>query len=375
MREDKKIIFIVRNIIDFEFSLPLILNTKNSVILILNDFVLPKRYISLINEKKISHLFLKDDYLLFYFFKLSNVLNKVFFKLNLELKFIEKNILEIQYSLIKRVVLNFSITKDDIFIFDHNANARTKKLIKFIRSKFKEKIKIISIPHGINFFKNYMTDIHDISSPKKNEDYKLFDLIICSDQRQADDMEGKKIILEPLVYTTEWNQNLNKYFLKKEYSRNNNQKVLVLHSKYVGNISKLEFERALKILDANSDNLDIKLKVHPRSYKEVNIKNYKSISLFDGYIDEAFEWAEVIIFSSTSSIINAFIRKKPVIWMKFSTSNLIQDHIADNCSVANSPDEFLSLIIDLPKRNLKIAQYSPNNFSDLLLEWKEVILK
>ena len=167
-----------------------------------------------------------------------------------------------------------------------------------------------------------MNEYIDIKPPQK-VDFTFFDLVICSDKGHFETiLAKKKVIIYPLRYTREWVERLIKFKYKKKIKKKSDKKkVLIVHSKFSGNVNDLEFYRIIKILK-NMEKFEITIKLHPRSTKNENseIKNKCKECIFSrDDILNLVNQSDLIIFFQSSAILDAILLNKSVIFPVFAT--------------------------------------------------------
>jgi hypothetical protein len=162
---------------------------------------------------------------------------------------------------------------------------------------------------------------------------------------------------------------------EKNKEKTKNPKILILHTKFVGNIFENEFKRCVRILSKFNE-LDVLIRPHPRGMKEVKrivgvgVK-YSEINV---PIEDDIRSADVVIMFGTSAVFDAFLMRKPVLFPKYATSNQISAEILNECIIANTADEFYSLIKDISKGvPLKIPKWKFPRREELEIKWRKFL--
>ncbi len=367
-------LFFVRNSIDLDFMMPLIIESKEKIIFQYEKFPLTYSNKKLLDANNLE------------FIKLYKLFSFTF--LNIFLKVMSKNILLRHFK-----NLLFLAAEDAIYnelnknknllsgvnniIFDHTNSEKAKLIINLIKNKFPGRNKFIAVPHGLGIFKNKMNEYRDVIPPKKL-DLSFYDMVVCSDFWHFDTIDApNKIIIPPLRYTREWiSKNEEIYHHKKSKKNSNKEVVFIIHSKFSGNINELEFYRIINILE-NIKKYDIVIKIHPRATsKEISRikKKCKSCIYSQDNIFNLVKKSDLIIFFQSSAIFDAFLQNKIVIFPSFATSNQLIPSVLSNVISYDSPDDFFNGISSIGKtiKDKKI-RFNPPKYADLLKKWNFVL--
>jgi hypothetical protein len=136
-------------------------------------------------------------------------------------------------------------------------------------------------------------------------------------------------------------------------------RVLVLESNPDSNIHQDEMSFALSLLDAQQ-HLDIVLRPHTR-YTRHATSRFLNVRV-DGTNDTSslIDWADVVIFVSSSVAIEAVRREKFVLCMEFATSNLPSLAYVEGVTRLRCRDDLFVAIHLLPDRLDRYSPASPN---------------
>jgi hypothetical protein len=381
-----KVVFMIRHINDLDFSLPIILNACNPIVIFYEPVDKSDKRVQIILNEIRYFFFYKKNYLYSFYIFLQKII-RFFFKFIGKPSLVAKinthiSDIEIALSLknLKKILKIISSEHIYAFIFDHTATLKVLKKISFIKSNFDGKINIFSIPHGTNIFKNKMLDKHNLSPPSLEVGYENYSLVICGDNQQLENHNGNKKFIENLRYTDFWVKKLISFYeIKKivyDDLKLNKIKVLILHSKAIGNINIDEVRRCLKILE-KFNNLDVRIKPHPRGMDEVQLisKASSRVEITKLTALECIDWADCVIFFQTSSVYDAFLLKKPVIFPSYVTANKLVDEILNNCNIAETPDDFYLLVRKLSNNgDLMLPNFCAPSWDEALAKWR-ILLK
>ena len=225
-------LFFVRNSIDLDFMMPLIIESKEKVIFQYEKFPLTYSNKKLLDANNLE------------FIKLYKLFSLKF--LNIFLKIMPKNsllrYLKSLFFLAAEAAVYGELKKNknllsgvNNIIFDHTNSEKAKLIIHLIKNRFQSRNKFIAVSHGMGIFKNNMNEYRDVSPPRKI-DLSLYDLVVCSDIWHFDTIDASnKIIISPLKYTREWvNKHEKIYDDKKSKKYNSKEVVFIIHSKFSG---------------------------------------------------------------------------------------------------------------------------------------------
>lgn len=380
-----KVVFMIRHINDLDFSLPIILNACDPIVIFYEPIdKFDQRVKIILNETKYVFFYEDNYFLLFYIYfnKIFKFLLKIIGLKNLAVK-INSHIsnIEVFWSLkcFKKIFEKIRSERIISFVFDHTVTPKTLKTIEYVKNNLNESINIYSIPHGVNIFANKMLDKHNLFPPVIELGYENYSLVVCGDNQQYEKNNHNKIFIENLRYTHFWVEKLLlMYGLNKKTpckAKNEKIKIIILLSKFIGNINIDEVYRCIKILD-RLNNLEIKVKPHPRGIEEVKLikKNFQNIEITENNTLECINWSDCLIIFQTSSVFDAFLLKKPVIFPSYVTSNKLINEVLINCNVAETPDEFYYIVKKLADgENLQLPDFSAPSWKNNLVMWRNIL--
>jgi len=343
---------------------------------------LPKAYkIQLISDN-IKHISIyhKKNIPLFLYRFLNRIIKG---KLNKKILTIYDNFLvnSIKKELIK---INKMPLKSCSNIFFDHTSSRIASLIVSELTKYRYKnnlhYQLVSIPHGVGTIINSMCD-YPITAPVILSGYDMYDKIICNDMQHFDTFidsginDSKLVQIKSLRYTKVW---VDKLLKKSNVLKNDNNKIniLVIHTKFIGNINSKEVERCIRIL-SKFDMFNIKIKSHPRGGLKEAVKlakNFKKVEIATDDIVGNIFWCDYVLFFGSSVVYDAFIQNKPVIFPSYATSNLITNEILNNVICLRTPDDYYQTIYEISRgNNPSIEDRYQHSYKDILKSWKELL--
>jgi len=192
--------------------------------------------------------------------------------------------------------------------------------------------------------------------------------------------------IESIRNTTEWQDINSRDWLKHNSSSlykidsGNKVKVLFIHSNFMASINKDEVRRAVKILN-RYDCFQLGIRPHIRLGKITNasevkylFKGVKSYEVFYDSLLESILWSDVVVFYGASAVIDALLLQKYVVFLRFATSNKLDDYLNDNIVVCDTPDDFIFECEDLSNNIFKkTQQLKTPNLDELLNKWSDLL--
>ena len=374
-------IFFIRHQSDFEFMMPLILEEIKPFIVIYGDVDSNSKNKLILNKLDFIEIYPKIN-ILFFIYRLLNKLTSGAINKKISTLYDKFLILIIEKRLIQNTK-KLNLHQCSNVIFDHIAVGASSVIVSFLK-KIREQntlnFQIISAPHGLGTIVNSMTD-YNFYEPYIMEGFDMYDLIICNDKQHFDSFvisgvsKEKLVIISSLRYTKEWvNTLLMESKLKNDSSNKIN--ILIIHSKFIGNIDYREVERCIFIL--NKFNMfNVRIKSHPRGgFKEA----YK-LKKLNTKIDIVFEdivgniaWSDYVITFGSSAILDAFILNKPVIFPYYATSNEFSEEIMKGVICAKTPDDFYNTIQRISHgESLYINFDYKNDYEETLKSWRKIL--
>jgi hypothetical protein len=374
-------IFFIRHENDFEFMLPLIINDIDPFIVIYGE--LSSELIKKIKTNNLNYINMSHKF---------NMLNLLFRLLNKITKGLLKRKISIIYSHFlvahanKEIRVNINkvpfINCSNV-IFDHNSSDIATSLvgkIKEFRDNNSLKFKIVSVPHGVGTIVNTMTD-YIYTKPVVLSGFDMYDKIVCNDGQHYDTFirsgisSEKLAIVGSLRYTKQWVDRLLKQS-KVAKSENGKINVLIVHTKFMGNINSKEVERCLSILNS-FNNLNIRIKSHPRGgLKEATklASSYQKIDVVTENIVGHVDWSDYVVIFGSSAVYDAFILNKSVLLPSFAMSNKLSKDILNGVICFDTPDDFYEAIYNIAHGSYLELNYDyKDSYREKKLSWKEIL--
>lgn len=370
-----KVVYFIRHLNDFSYTEELLRSVTESVLIFYGPVSLEREISNRAQSIGVT-FYSASRYYDEFFIVLDRLLNALTSRLIKEnklcygLKYFKQSFLnKFVIKRIKKIISdeNKNIKSVNCYAFDHTINPLAMEIIKALREINNFSIPVISLPHGAYVFENTMLDAYDLF-PNEKINYKLYDYVVCNDRGHEKIIEGNNVLIPNLKYTADKviDSSL------RSISKTKNLKILILHTKFVGNIFENEFKRCVRILSKFNE-LDVLIRPHPRGAQEVKRclgANFK-YSKFDVRIEDDIRAADAVIMFGTTAVFDAFLMRKPVFFPKYATSNQINPEILNECNIANTPDEFYELISKFVNKSnqLKIPNWKFPIKKDLERIW------
>ena len=378
-----KNIFFIRHQNDFEFMLPLIMCETKSLIVIYGDLNQESKNKLIANKLMFIDIYSRNSFI----YLIYRLLNKITLgSLNKKITTTYEDYLLFNIDRnIKKNIKKIQLTSCSNVIFDHTVSKASSLLVSFIKNcrvKANLDLQIISIPHGVGCYLNNMVDFSDVA-PSYLSDYDIYDKIICNDMQHFNHFlksgihRNKLIIIGNLRYTKTWVDSIVKdTFTKTKNNTSTNKNLLIVHTKFIGNINSQEVKRCLRILN-NFKRFNIKIKSHPRGgLKEaLNLaKPFEKIKVVSDNILTHIAWCDYVIFFGSSVAYDAFILDKPVVFPSYITSNILSDEILNGVISLGTPDAFYDFFNDIANGNIYKNDYKyPDNYQEVMKSWQKVL--
>tara|TARA_B110000444_G_C18808986_1_gene581524 strand:- start:510 stop:1709 length:1200 start_codon:yes stop_codon:yes gene_type:complete len=395
---NKNIILLVTDLVNFEECLPMAYFLgKNLYLIDLNDVIKDSNYSKELISK-VNIIVIKNKNSLAY--NLLSFFNKVLFKLNLSIKFLDNFVFQLRLNNYDKVYFNTINSIIEINSISHvlirpNNDILVGKIIKRYKAISKH-ICIIGISQAIPALTNLIQYKDNISMPSQkkffHKDSSLVyycNKIISNSKTTTNiykkiniDFMYKIFSLKSLRNTYEWQQLIvSDYYLQNKKHANNSQiKVLLLHSNFISNINHEEVRRSIRIIN-QYDNFEIGIRPHIRFGSKKNnsevkylfngIKNYK---IFSKSLMEGILWSDICIFYGSSAAVDAISQNKDVIYLRYATSCSLDEELEKNIHICDNPDEFMILISSIMNSNLPSkVDYTLSNAELLTKQWKKLL--
>lgn len=221
------------------------------------------------------------------------------------------------------------------FFFDHSNDSFTKLMVEYFRAKYG--VRMIALPHANHILQNKILD-KGVTKPQEKLDFSFFDRVVCSSANQSTLFLGSLLVLE----------DYQKFALKKyEANLEQNIHILILHSKFVGNVNDSEFIRMLDMINEAELLGRVVIKLHPRSSR-------KELKLFDKHIS-SIEVSEretgllirrscYVFIIQTSVIFDALEYGCNVVILNYMTTNVLDPALMEFCIILERPDDLYDFL-------------------------------
>lgn len=237
------------------------------------------------------------------------------------------------------------------------------------------------IPPAGQFFSVSIGKLCDRVLYNSNITMKTYKKLIFQDMKI--DFLDRFTYIDSIRNTVEWQSVVREDWIK--HHRNVNYegstdkiKVLFLHSNFYANIHEAEVRRAIRILDSY-DCFHLGIRPHIRLGKMVNASEvnylFKGVDSYIVFFDSLIEsilWSDVVVFYGSSAVIDALIFQKHTIFLRFATSNKLDDNLSRNVLLCHTPDDFIFECNDLVnKSEKKLPLLTLPKLGTVLNEWSK----
>lgn len=261
----------------------------------------------------------------------SRLMRRFFTRLNLKNQFLYRIVIRRFEQRYSQLLTGESVT----FYFDHTSDDFTRSVVQYFRTKYG--VRMIALPHANHILQNKIFD-KGMTKPIEKKDFRFFDRVICSSVNQADLFLGSMLVLEDYA----------KFAMRKsEASLVRDKDILILHSKFIGNVNDSEFFRMLDMLNDVDSLARVVLKPHPRSSRqELQLlkRNVLSIEISNEETDGLLRSSRFVFIIQTSVIIDALEYGCQVVILKYMTTNTLDPALMNFCIVLNSPDDLYKFL-------------------------------
>jgi len=231
-----------------------------------------------------------------------------------------------------------------VFVFDHTLSQLS---LIVCREANKNGWQTVSVPHGDDFYKNYLITINDIDftelriSRKKSQ----FNYFVSSSRKQEHRSKGcvpddRHYTLGSCRYNSEWISVLEKYLPKISIGKgNNNLKIAIFIRNPKYSIFAEEFIVAIRVM-LRCPGVCVAIVEHPREYlgsggfiskiENLKITNFPDSAegnelLYVGsqnfHSSQIVDWANAVFSVGTSAVYDAILKDKPVFELDYLHPN------------------------------------------------------
>ena len=244
------------------------------------------------------------------------------------------------FKAIKKMIINIDL--DDFFknnfiqtpnliVFDQANDGFYRKLCEYSHSK---NIITIAVPHGHNIYANEMVYSSNMeitpSAPRKFVyyfQYAIFENEIIAERYKKMGMvlEDQILIIGSSRFCDEWISQLKKILpsIHLPHPPSKVLKVVILLTKMKFNINRKELIRTILYLGKFPD-IQVLIKLHPRS-RGLNKKFPTNVEIVnnDYHTPSLIEWADLVLFTGSSAMLDCLKNDVPTLYMKYLHSNKI----------------------------------------------------
>ena len=257
------------------------------------------------------------------------------------------------------LVTCFSSSKEilsaDLAVFDETVNETYRNLCFQFRQ---QSVPTVSIPHAPNFAmsvfeENLGVDLEDIHPHNQLVDIKiessLFDIQSLSKKSEhyLGQLEQEHTVLGSTRYAPEWIERLDSLIAPYKFPHEFVPKlrVVLMLAKIKYPLTDLTKTNRLVKIFSDLPDVQLVLKAHPRDYGLVFPQSV-NVVLADSQVSSSalIRWADLVLFTHTSIVLEAVVRDKPVGYLKYLvTSPPLHEHVQISWAI-NGEDELEALV-------------------------------
>jgi ribosomal protein L7Ae-like RNA K-turn-binding protein len=245
----------------------------------------------------------------------------------------------------------FKKSKNPVLIVDHKSSEFYRKLVNQARSYG---VRVVSVPHGSSMGRN-LEQAQRLSSEVGGVDEKLvaFSQVVAANAIQKANIVSQQnrdprdvVVLGDPRFSVDWVRQRRALVLreKKMERSHSHLKVVFMATKIEGRCHPAEVQKYLNIV-AELPELDLIVKAHPRGLIDpIFISSRWTVAAKDVDSSVLIEWADLILFTHSSIVLEAVVLDKPVAFLKgVTTSSLYHESLAVSWSI-NSEEELEYLV-------------------------------
>lgn len=240
----------------------------------------------------------------------------------------------------------FQESKNPLLIVDHKFSEFYRKLVKQARSKG---IRVVSVPHGPAFGR--ISGQRESLSPEthaSDEKTVAFNQVAAVNAIQKANIVSQQnqdprdvVILGNPRFSVDWVRQRRALLLReKKMERSlSHLKVVFMATKIEGRCHPAEVQKYLNIV-AELPEVDLIVKVHPRGLIDpIFISSRWTVVANEVDSSVLIEWADLILFTHSSIVLEAVVLDKPVAFLKgVVTSSLYHESLAVSWSINSEED-------------------------------------
>lgn len=221
--------------------------------------------------------------------------------------------------------------------------------------KKRNHLKIISMPHGMNFFRNILLNHNDFDfdiATKSSSFLNLADCIVVNHSNHKKAMinsgvDSQKIQILPSV-------RFNSQFLRSPFhvaKQTSQFKILFIVPKTVSNVNERELSNVIYLLKQRFGD-SVAFKFHPSLSTNYQKKNGNITSPKED-TSALINWSELVFFVDSSVIVQAIIQKKVCVLLNHVHNNDLEFLDLNIMDITNTRDDFIKLI-NCYNKNMKL---------------------
>ena len=240
--------------------------------------------------------------------------------------------------LIENMIMNFNLDiffqnlfngVPNVIVFDQANNLFYKKLCEF---SDENNIVTVAVPHGHNIYANEMIWSNSLQikpAPPTNLGFD-FQYVVFENSIIAERYKRQKIVKEKQIlvlgssrFCDEWVNKLDEILPKSTLPEPPSKilRIVILLTKMKFNIDRPELLRVIRFLSKFPD-ISIIVKMHPRGQRITeSFSNNVKILKNEYQTSSLIDWADLVLFTGSSAMIDCLKKDVPILYMKYIHSN------------------------------------------------------
>jgi hypothetical protein len=237
-----------------------------------------------------------------------------------------------------------------------------------LRAAKEMSISALALPHGVFLYTNERIKNSSLEE-KVYYKYDRYDNIVVQNRLFKEVMsksgvDKKKIfVLGSARYCKDWMAQNNEILPRRIESKAENAGKLRVIFMTTRPYYRINVEKMLKTFGilSNLEGIEVMVKPHTRTGKEADMyKNLPLSNVTDISSVELCEWADVVLVIASSIIIEALIKRKPVLYLKYLHGNSVEYEKFGACWTIHDENELKDALLSLKNRKRNVPYVKEN---------------
>ena len=244
----------------------------------------------------------------------------------------------------------------------------------FLKASGKMSIPSLALPHGVQLYTNEMTKLKSTDA-RRLAKFNRFDYIIAPNKLRKEILvksgvaEDKISVFGSARYCSAWLEQTRKILPRAgaKFSHSSEKlKVVLMPSKPQ---CRIDMERMFGSchLIAELSGIEAVIKPHTRTRSSYKFGDYPLPDVSHVLTAELCEWADVLLVMGSSVIMEALMRGKPALYLKYLHANTTLVEELNACWTIHNEDELKQALVSLKADKTRVP-YSEANVAKLISE-------